>query len=99
MITDTTQRNARKLQILECEAWFQVTETIAKQHGLWVEQESRIEKSARVKLPKTGKPLGRVWISYTGIISYELASKSAWTTYVAPTLNEALSAIAQSVEF
>ena len=99
MITDTTQRNARKLQILECEAWFEVTERIAKQHGLWAEHESQVFKQATVKHPKTGKQLGRIWISYSGIVTYELAIRSWLSTFVAGTIDEALAAIASQVEF
>ena len=100
MITEQTlEEHARSLQILECEAWFEITERIAKQHGLWAQHESRVFKAATVKHPKTGKKLGRIWISYSGVVSYELASRSAWSTFVAGTVSDALGAIASQVEF
>ena len=100
MITEQTlSQHARDLQILECEAWFEVTERIAKQQGLWAEHESRVQKSARLKHPKSGKRLGRIWINYSGLVSYELASRLAWSTFVAGTISDALGAIANQVEF
>ena len=96
---ETLELNARSLKILECESWFDITDKIAKSHGLWAEHESRVEKSIRVRHPRTGKKLGRLWISYSGVVSYELASRSAWSTFVAGNISDALAALANQVEF
>ena len=100
MITEQTlEQHSRQLTILEVESWFDVLNSIAKQHGVWAELESRVFKQSTIKHPKSGKKLGRIWIAHTGLVSYELASRLAWSTFIAGTLNEALAAITSQVEF
>ena len=79
---------ARKLQIIEVEAWFQFVQDLAEKRGLYLELENRYWKSVFV-YKDTGEKLGRIWIDGLGIICYD--SKN-WVSHFeqVPTLESAI---------
>ena len=62
---------ARKLQIIEVDAWFEFLKDLAKNRGLHLELENRYWKSAYVYSQESGDKLGRIWINALGIICYD----------------------------
>ncbi len=93
------QLTARKLQIIEVEAWFQFLQDLAKNRGLYLELENRYWKSAYVYSQDTGDKLGRIWINGYGVICYDLKD---WRSHYeeVPTLESAINELVDSaIEF
>ncbi len=93
------QLTARKLQIIEVEAFFQVLNDLAKKRGLHLELENRYWKSAYVYSQDTGDKLGRIWINGLGIICYD---RKNWRSHFeqVPTLESAINELVDSaIEF
>ncbi len=80
---------ARKLQIIEVEAWFEVLKDLAEKHGLYLELENRYWKSAYVYSQDTCDKLGRIWIDSLGVICYD---RQNWISHFeqVPTLESAI---------
>ncbi len=93
------QLTARKLQIIEVEAWFQFLQDLAKNRGLHLELENRYWKSAYIYSQDTGDKLGRIWINGLGIICYD---RKNWVSHFeqVPTLESAINELVDSaIEF
>ncbi len=80
---------ARKLQIIEVEAWFEVLKDLAKKRALYLELENRYWKSAYIYSKQSGDKLGRIWIDGFGIICYD---RKNWVSHFeqVPTLESAI---------
>ena len=84
---------ARKLQIIEVEAFFQVLNDLAKKRGLHLELENRYWKSVFVFSQKSHEKLGRIWVNVLGVICYDLKD---WRSHYeeVPTLESAINHLA-----
>ena len=94
-----SQITARKLQIIEVEAWFQFLQDLAKNRGLYLELENRFWKSVFVYSQQSGDKLGRIWINGLGIICYD---RKNWVSHFeqVPTLESAINELVNSaIEF
>ena len=90
---------ARKLQIIEVEAWFQSLKDLAEKRNLYLELENRFWKSVFVYRQHTGEKLGRIWVNGFGIICYDLKD---WRSHYeeVPTLESAINELVDSaIEF
>lgn len=90
-LTKQAQLTANCLTILEVEAWCDVLTGLAQAQGLWVQLENRYQKSAYIISPRTGKRIGRIWVS-AGIIWWDLISWPA-QFLAAPTMDAALASM------
>ena len=94
-----SQITARKIQILEVEAWFQFLQDLVKNQGLYLKLENRYQKSAYVYSQQSGEKLGRIWINSFGIICYDFKN---WRSHFeqVPTLESAVNNLVdRAVEF
>ena len=93
------QLTARKIQILEVEAWFQFLQDLVKNQGLYLKLENRYWKSAHVYSQHTGDKLGRIWVNGLGVICYD---RKNWVSHFeqVPTLESAINDLVNSaIEF
>ena len=90
---------ARKLQIIEVEAWFEYLKDLAEKRNLYLELENRFWKSAYIYSKQSGDKLGRIWIDGLGIICYD---RKNWVSHFeqVPTLESAINELVDSaIEF
>ena len=80
---------ARKLQIIEVEAWFEYLQILAEKRALYLELENRYWKSVYVYNCESGEKLGRIWIDGEAIICYD---RKNWVSHFeqVPTLESAI---------